>query len=261
MAGIEALLQHWGSTPAQRQQALTILREKNVDSTAAVLALERGEVPLSLRNFFKEVVMLGDEKYLALCSSRPGAGGSGSGSDSSGGASGSGTRVFINEIHYDNVGKDVGEGVEIAAPIDTSLAGWVVCSYNGRTGKLVEKRPVAGALSDAGGGMGVVFVALELQNGWRQSKQRAEGDGIALLNAAGAVVQFISYEGSFTAKDGPARGMTAADICVMEGEKTPVGHSLQLVGRGRCYEDFSWRGPQPHSFGRANSGQVFVAGG
>lgn len=30
--------------------------------------------------------------------------------------------VFINEIHYDNAGTDVGESVEIAAPAGTNLS-------------------------------------------------------------------------------------------------------------------------------------------
>jgi hypothetical protein len=35
-----------------------------------------------------------------------------------------GPPVFINEIHYDNAGADVGEFVEIAGPAGTNLAGW-----------------------------------------------------------------------------------------------------------------------------------------
>jgi hypothetical protein len=34
--------------------------------------------------------------------------------------------VFINEIHYDNAGTDVGEGVEIAGTAGTDLTGWVL---------------------------------------------------------------------------------------------------------------------------------------
>jgi hypothetical protein len=36
------------------------------------------------------------------------------------------TTVFINEIHYDNNGTDVNEGVEIAGPAGTNLTGWKV---------------------------------------------------------------------------------------------------------------------------------------
>jgi hypothetical protein len=36
--------------------------------------------------------------------------------------------VFINEIHYDNAGTDVGEGVEIAGTAGMDLTGWsIIC--------------------------------------------------------------------------------------------------------------------------------------
>jgi hypothetical protein len=42
--------------------------------------------------------------------------------------------VFINEIHYDNTGTDVGEGVEIAGTAGTDLTGWSIIPYNGNGG-------------------------------------------------------------------------------------------------------------------------------
>jgi hypothetical protein len=42
--------------------------------------------------------------------------------------------VFINEIHYDNAGTDVGEGVEIAGTAGTDLTGWSIIPYNGNGG-------------------------------------------------------------------------------------------------------------------------------
>ena len=44
------------------------------------------------------------------------------------------TTVFINEIHYDNVGTDAGEAIEIAGPAGTDLTGWSVVLYNGSNG-------------------------------------------------------------------------------------------------------------------------------
>ena len=44
-----------------------------------------------------------------------------------------GQSVFINEIHYDNVGTDSGEKVEIAGPAGTDLSGWKLVRYNGST--------------------------------------------------------------------------------------------------------------------------------
>ena len=75
------------------------------------------------------------------------------------------------------------------------------------------------------------------------------------------VVQFLSYEGSFTATDGPANGLTSTDIGVAEGGGTQIGESLQLTGTGQFAEDFSWTGPVADSFGNCNSGQVFTGGG
>ncbi|MEZ5000823.1 MAG: hypothetical protein R2727_09375 [Bacteroidales bacterium] len=40
--------------------------------------------------------------------------------------------VFINEIHYDNDGTDVDEGIEIAGPAGTDLTGWKLVLYNGK---------------------------------------------------------------------------------------------------------------------------------
>ena len=44
-------------------------------------------------------------------------------------ATAQGQSVFINEIHYDNVGTDSGEKVEIAGPAGTDLSGWKIVRY------------------------------------------------------------------------------------------------------------------------------------
>jgi hypothetical protein len=71
------------------------------------------------------------------------------------------------------------------------------------------------------------------------------------------VIQFLSYEGSFTAVGGPADGLTAVDIGVSEPNDTPLGESLQLIGAGTLYEDFTWNAPAASSFGAINAGQSF----
>lgn len=89
--------------------------------------------------------------------------------------------------------------------------------------------------------------------------QNGAADGIALVNNLGDVVQFLSYEGAFTAITGVAAGMTSSDMGVAESSSTPVGHSLQLIGAGRDYADFSWAAsPMESSFGDINRGQVFT---
>ena len=42
--------------------------------------------------------------------------------------------VRFSEIHYDNVGTDVGEAIEISGPAGTDVTGWQVVLYNGSGG-------------------------------------------------------------------------------------------------------------------------------
>ena len=156
--------------------------------------------------------------------------------------------AWINEIHYDNVGSDTGEAIEVAGPAGTDLAGWSVVLYNGNGGAAYGTQSLSGALPDQAGGLGTASVpATGLQNG--------DPDGLALVDATGAVVQFLSYEGTFTAKDGPAAGRASTDIGVAENG-TATGTSLQLTGTGRGPADFTWTGG-PASFDAVNAGQIY----
>jgi 2',3'-cyclic-nucleotide 2'-phosphodiesterase (5'-nucleotidase family) len=175
-------------------------------------------------------------------------------SDVQSGSSGSGTTtVFINEIHYDNAGTDTGEAIEIAGPAGTNLTGWRIELYNGNGGASYGTITLSGTITDAGRGYGTLsFSRAGIQNGGP--------DGIALVDDSGSVIQFLSYEGSFTAADGPAAGMVSTDIGVSETYTTPVGYSLQLSGTGTTYEEFTWQGAAADSFGSVNSGQTFGTG-
>jgi predicted extracellular nuclease len=151
--------------------------------------------------------------------------------------------VFLNELHYDNDGADAGEFVEVANPGGRDLTGWSVVAYNGSTGASYGSVPLDGtspvqARAFAG-----------LQNG--------APDGLALVDAGGALVQFLSYEGVFRAVGGPADGAQSTDIGRAEGSATPPGFSLQLTGTGTSYGDFSWTGPAAASPGEPNSSQTF----
>ncbi|MGC8697613.1 MAG: hypothetical protein ACP5Q0_03985, partial [Halothiobacillus sp.] len=163
------------------------------------------------------------------------------------------TPVFINEIHYDNSGTDVGEAVEIAGPAGTDLTGWSLVLYNGGDGKSYKTYPLSGALADSGAGFGFFAVNTPgIQNG--------APDGMALVNATNQVVQFLSYEGALAAVDGPAVGMTSVDIGVTEGTNA-TGTSLQLKGAGANYEDFVWAEPLADTFGLVNRNQTFNGAG
>jgi endonuclease I len=159
---------------------------------------------------------------------------------------------WINEFHYDNEGTDTGEFVEIAGPAGVDLTGWTVLGYNGGDGSVYKTINLAGTIADLEDGFGVLtFAASGLQN---------STEGLALVNADDAVVLFISYEGTVTATDGPAEGMTSVDILVSESASTPVGHALQLGGTGTAYIDFAWQTPLPSTSGAVNTGQSFGDG-
>lgn len=166
---------------------------------------------------------------------------------------GTATAVFINEIHYDNDGGDTGEAIEIAGPAGTDLTGWSIVLYNGNGGTEYDSENLSGTLADDGSGFGFLSVAISgIQNG--------APDGIVLFDGV-SVVQFLSYEGDFVAVGGVADGMMSTDIGVSESSSTPIGNSLQLMGTGTVYEDFTWDTDAPDTFGAVNTNQVFAGGG
>jgi hypothetical protein len=162
-----------------------------------------------------------------------------------------GTPVFINEIHYDNANADTGEAIEIAGPAGTNLSGWRLIPYNGSNGQTYTPAPtLTDTIPNQSNGFGTLsFTITGLQNG--------APDGVALVNPANQVVQFLSYEGNFTATNGVAQGQTSVDIGVSEPGSDPAGFSLQLRGTGSQYEDFIWNSPAASSFAAINNGQSF----
>lgn len=155
----------------------------------------------------------------------------------------------LNEIHYDDAGTDVNEKIEIEGPIGASLAGWQVVLYTASNGTVYSTTTLpAGAIAQQGDrcvtrGVHVVSYPVNgIQNGGGATP---EADGFALVTPAGAVVEFLSYEGSFAATAGPAAGMTSTDIGVRENGE-PDGLSLQRDTDG------SWFGPVTQSFGACN---------
>ncbi|MCB9230118.1 MAG: hypothetical protein H6581_00525 [Bacteroidia bacterium] len=174
--------------------------------------------------------------------------------------SGHAQTIFVNELHYDNVGQDTLEGIEIAAPAGTDLACYRVVWYNGANGLEYGEQILSGIVPDLCNGYGVLWLGfVNNQNG---------NDGLALVyspsmpscsapSGPDSVIQLISYEGPFTAADGPATGTLAVDIGVSEPINNPVGNNLQLAGSGTVYTDFTWQAPAPETPGQINAGQVF----
>ncbi len=160
--------------------------------------------------------------------------------------------VWINEFHYDNASGDVGESVEIAGEAGTDLSGWSIVFYDGSDQQVYNS---SGTLSlvgvipnESGSGYGAIsFLKSNIQNG--------APDGFALVNGGGIVIEFLSYEGAFTAVGGPADGITSTDVGVSEPGSSSVGQSLQLTGD--FASGFSWAGPVAESPDFLNAGQTF----
>lgn len=165
------------------------------------------------------------------------------------------TAVFINEIHYDNTGTDSGEAIEVAGPAATDLTGWTIVLYNGSGGASYDTDSLSGTIPDQQSGFGTVVL-----NYPSNGIQNGAPDGVALVDASSTVIQFLCYEGTFTAVGGPADGLTCVDIGVSESGTGAVGNSLQLSGSGTTYEDFTWQAEAANTFGAINTGQTFGGG-
>jgi DNA/RNA endonuclease G (NUC1) len=150
--------------------------------------------------------------------------------------------VRLSEIHYDNAGTDAGEAIEVEGPAGTDLTGWSVVLYNGNGGVVYDTKPVTGVIADQCSGRGVVVVNYPV-NGI----QNGSPDGLALVNGSGALIEFVSYEGTFVASDGAAVGLTATDIGVLENGNEAAGQSLQRDETG------TWHTPATASFGSCNT--------
>ena len=130
--------------------------------------------------------------------------------------------VHINEIHYDNVGTDTGEAIEIEGPAGTTSRASRVVLYNGNGGVPYNTQTLSGVLPTSCGTRGVVVVSYPpdgIQNG--------APDGIALVNASGQVLEFLSYEGAFTATSRPGRGHRRSVDIVASQANAALGQSLQ----------------------------------
>lgn len=150
----------------------------------------------------------------------------------------------INEVHYDNAGGDVGEFIEVRTAAGDDISQLTVELYNGsngtvyRTVQLVESFLVS-ATTD---GTYDYYVIDLPENGI----QNGQPDGIALSNG-NTLIEFLSYEGTFTASGGSADGQTSTDIGVAESKTTPIGVSLQRE------EDGSWSPERAETKGADNT--------
>ncbi|WP_347302537.1 Calx-beta domain-containing protein [Croceibacterium sp. TMG7-5b_MA50] len=167
--------------------------------------------------------------------------------------------IWINELHYDDIGTDIDELVEIAGIAGTDLTGYTVVFYNGSNGAdaAVSYRTLAlsGVIDDEGEGYGALAFPLPVN-----AIQNGAADGLALIGPDGTVLEFLSYEGVITAADGPAAGLTSIDMGVAEAGE-PEGLSLQRTGAGAAGADFDWTGPVTATAGSLNAGQDIIGAG
>jgi endonuclease/exonuclease/phosphatase family metal-dependent hydrolase len=167
------------------------------------------------------------------------------------------TDLWINEIHYDNVGSDTGEFIEIVVQANfTDLDGIGITLYNGSpTGSLGSYGSFSFSDLKKGETEGSITVYyLDLPS---NGIQNGSPDGLR-LDVNGSLVQFLSYEGTFTASDGPAQGVTSTDIGV-EQTGAEAGSSISLSGTGTGYSDFQWANTNTNSKGSVNQNQTIEA--
>src|SRR5262245_45956893 len=149
--------------------------------------------------------------------------------------------VRFAELHYDNAGTDAGEAIEVSGPAGMDVTGRTVVLYNGNGGASYDTKTLTGAFPATCGTRGVMVINYAV-NGI----QNGSPDGMALVDAGGAVVEFLSYEGVFAATNGAANGQTSVDIGATEAGNEPTGQSLQRNGAG------TWSGPIAATFGACN---------
>lgn len=145
--------------------------------------------------------------------------------------------IFINEIHYSNLGDDVDEGVEIAGPANKDLSSYELILYEflGGDGIIYNREILSGQIDDEGTQFGAVWFPIP--------DMRESRAGIVLYNrTTETVLQFLSYRGAFTATEGEADGMTSENIAPGQGSSNHDTLSIQLLGTGTCPEDFYWAG-------------------
>ncbi|KAL1526679.1 hypothetical protein AB1Y20_015382 [Prymnesium parvum] len=157
--------------------------------------------------------------------------------------------IFFNELHYDNVGTDTAQAFEVAGVAGASLDGYTAVLYDGNSGGVYDTLPLTGTIPNEHVGYGALSFNISLQNG---------PDGIALVNASGHVLEFLSYEGSFEAVSGAASGMVSTDVGVVETASTAAGTSMQLTGSAHSPAGFTWVAGVPASPGALNAGQSFA---
>jgi len=137
--------------------------------------------------------------------------------------------VFINEFHYDNTGSDEGEFVEIVTTNSEVAADITLTLYNGNNSESYDTHTLDtftdhGIRSD--GNRYFSKLISGIQNG--------APDGLA-IDLSDSLIEFLSYEGTFTASGGPADSILSTDIGASQSSSAAVGSSLQRIAFGSTW--------------------------
>lgn len=161
--------------------------------------------------------------------------------------------LWINELHYDNNGTDAGEFVEVAVPVGfADFANLAVSLYNGGDGKPYgSSHPLSGF--NVGETVGETTFYWKLIGGLQNGP-----DGVS-LDLGGASRDFVSYEGAFTATEGPAAGSLSLNLGAGEDGTAAAGGSVGLSGVGTTRSDFGWTVFAESSPGFLNLGQSITS--
>ncbi|RXR31259.1 hypothetical protein EQG68_10255 [Flavobacterium piscinae] len=136
----------------------------------------------------------------------------------------------INEFHYDNIGTDVNEFVEIRitgamGSQPANLSQYSIVLYNGSNQSTYDSATLNTLVQTCDStDCYYVWQPISIQNG--------APDGIALIGPSG-LIEFISYEGVFTALNGGAAGTSSTDVGVLEDSiNTTANGSIQRTSSG-----------------------------
>ncbi len=156
-------------------------------------------------------------------------------------------QLVISEFHYNNVGADQNEQVEIFGRAGQNLSGFRFALYNDK-----EDQYAVINFPDT-----IIQQQRRFGNNWYGvvsltfSIPENDKGGIALINGDGDVMEFICYgtNGRFRADDGLAEGRIAENIGTEETDNTPVGYALWRPNSANA----NFKAPLPNTFGFVNT--------
>jgi hypothetical protein len=153
--------------------------------------------------------------------------------------------AWINEIHYDNAGADVGEFVEVVVECPEEVCLWdlTLYMYNGADGKPY----CLDCISEFTPGERVGPYQFYT---WFRAGIQNDMEGMILVYFD-SLVHIMAYEGSFYGTRDPATGLLFPDVGVCETGSSPLTASIYLTG----FPGDPWAYGEASTPGSPNPGQ------